>query len=673
MPLRPNRSRLRRLSRALQTLLVVGVLAVGGLALSMLGTLEYTAKPDFCRSCHLMEPYYQSWKNSAHGNVPCIECHYEPGSIETMEGKFKALSQLAKYATRTEGTRPWAEISDQSCMRSGCHYTRLLEGEIPFGRVKFDHRHHVLESRRGRRLRCTSCHSQVMQDSHMSVSPSVCFTCHFKPEPDGGLPAMSDCTTCHGAPRETIDVAGKPFVHEEYTRRNVECRQCHRNVVEGRAEVRKERCRQCHGEAGHIEKFGDSVFLHEMHVTSHKVECFECHEEIQHGLLPIRAPEASTDGCGSCHVTPHDANRMLYAGSGAVGVEEQPSRMFQTHVSCEACHTGRSGFSLAGRHASSKVAAAGNIDCLACHGIGYEGMLERWQSSVGGQMQRLRPLLDELSSRIGKNDAHPAWNLYSEARRNFDLVDHDGSRGAHNVAYALDALRVTADRIDAALALVDPSRQAPPSRDAFPLRTDSGCAGSCHLGIEQAELVPMDGKSFQHRRHLLEAKLDCAACHSTGQHGQPAFPRTECGSCHHRAEQAAKTDCATCHRTQQGMIAGSLDGFTGEADVMAESVSCTDCHGSAPDVVRPKGESCASCHDEDYAEMLTEWQQTTESLREKVEQLLGTAELRGIDPEAIGSARRALDAVKQDGSRGGHNAPFAEALLRDAARKLEMD
>ena len=64
-----------------------------------------------------------------HKDVACIECHYEPGSLETLEGKFKALSQVAKYVTRTQGTKPWAEVSDSSCMRSGCHNVRLLEAK----------------------------------------------------------------------------------------------------------------------------------------------------------------------------------------------------------------------------------------------------------------------------------------------------------------------------------------------------------------------------------------------------------------------------------------------------------------------------------------------------------------------------------------------------------------
>jgi len=32
----------------------------------------YTSRSEFCRSCHIMEPYYQSWKESSHSDVSCI-------------------------------------------------------------------------------------------------------------------------------------------------------------------------------------------------------------------------------------------------------------------------------------------------------------------------------------------------------------------------------------------------------------------------------------------------------------------------------------------------------------------------------------------------------------------------------------------------------------------------
>ena len=50
----------------------------------------------------------------------------------------------------------------------------LLEGEIEYGRIRFDHRHHLLGDRRGMQLRCTSCHSQIVQGDHLTVTTGTC-------------------------------------------------------------------------------------------------------------------------------------------------------------------------------------------------------------------------------------------------------------------------------------------------------------------------------------------------------------------------------------------------------------------------------------------------------------------------------------------------------------------
>ncbi len=66
----------------------------------------YTSRPEFCRSCHIMEPYYKSWQESSHKDVPCIKCHFPPGIGEKVRGKMLGLVQLAKYVTHSEGPRP---------------------------------------------------------------------------------------------------------------------------------------------------------------------------------------------------------------------------------------------------------------------------------------------------------------------------------------------------------------------------------------------------------------------------------------------------------------------------------------------------------------------------------------------------------------------------------------
>ena len=628
-----------------------------------------------------MEPYYESWENSSHSDVDCIECHYEPGAVETFGGKFKALSQLAKYITRTEGTKPWAEVSDQSCMRSGCHAVPMLEGPIAFGDVAFDHRHHLLESRRGRRLRCTSCHSQIVQGEHVSVTASVCYMCHFMPDEHGARPEdTSDCLMCHGPPSEPVMVAGRPFDHTEYAARGVSCIECHEVVLKGDGEVRRERCHSCHAEVAHIERFGETAFLHEMHVTDHKVECFECHDEIQHGLLPLEPLAAtSSEGCGACHFDPHDANQLLYAGTGAVGIPDRPSRMYETRVVCASCHTGRKGFLTDGGLVTSEraahphgggsgIAAAGSVDCIHCHGTGFAGMLENWQGVVQGELERLQPLVADLGEELEAHEEHPARELYEEAWRNVSLVEKDGSRGAHNPLYALDALRAGAERLEAAYALLEPPREVRAS-GGLPFVSADGCS-ECHLGIERADPITVRERPFSHGNHVQDADLDCRSCHDVAEHGAPAFPRDDCGSCHH--QEGGRHDpweCASCHKKQEDFVYGEVGDFEPLAGPM-EVKECDVCHGEPPDIIQPSARQCSLCHDDEYDEALPAWRETTTRLLLELEAALAKAEESGASPEAVERARRARQEVMADGSDGVHNFPLTERLLKDALEAL---
>jgi len=132
-------------------------------------------------------------------------------------GKIQGLVQVVKYFTATAGTRPWAEVEDASCMRQGCHQTRLLEGRVTFHHknIHFDHKPHLLEMKRGKKLRCTSCHSQMVMGSHISVTTSTCILCHFKDRPPGK--PIAGCRGCHQVPQDTITLpSGLEYKHSKY-------------------------------------------------------------------------------------------------------------------------------------------------------------------------------------------------------------------------------------------------------------------------------------------------------------------------------------------------------------------------------------------------------------------------------------------------------------------------
>jgi hypothetical protein len=211
--------------------------------------------------------------------------------------KFQAISQVAKWATQTYNSKPFAVVEDASCFRSGCHSVAQLEsrGVLTFGRgVRFDHRPHLEAAKMGRQLRCTSCHSQIVVRKHFEVTTSTCFTCHFKGRKnDREIAPVAGCTGCHELPKGDIAVSSIRFNHAQIVERGVACEKCHLNVVEGSGEVPRERCLTCHNQPEKLDRYTDRALLHSVHVTERTISCIRCHTEIKHRLPPpVGAPTA---------------------------------------------------------------------------------------------------------------------------------------------------------------------------------------------------------------------------------------------------------------------------------------------------------------------------------------------------------------------------------------------
>lgn len=349
----------------------------------------YTSRSEFCNSCHIMEPYYASWQESSHANVACIKCHFAPGAAEKVRGKMLGLVQLAKYLTKSEGPRPAAEIPDASCLRSGCHETRLLSGKVEFHGIPFDHEPHLTQLRRGKQLRCTSCHNQMVQGQHMSVTPSTCYLCHFKDAAfNEGLGA---CTRCHSIPMEEFDLGGGVmFSHELAYEKGVDCYNCHMDVVLGNGEVPRERCRVCHNRQDDLARIDDHVFMHKMHVSDHKVDCTDCHLEIHHSLDEDRLLHAASD-CQSCHPGHHHEQLDMFQGVGGKSVVGEMGGMMATRIGCRSCHR------------SAEVSATGSVlwkaseeICAMCHAPSEVARVQTYTN----ELKQLESVLDATLTRL---------------------------------------------------------------------------------------------------------------------------------------------------------------------------------------------------------------------------------------------------------------------------------
>ncbi|MAT68325.1 MAG: hypothetical protein CMJ58_02260 [Planctomycetaceae bacterium] len=426
----------------------LAVVAVGGVVLLTLtlvtgGAAVYTSRSEFCDSCHIMEPYYKSWQESSHKDVACIKCHFPPGAGEKVRGKMLGLVQLIKYVTATASTRLSAEVSDASCLR--CHDTRLLAGRVDFDGIPFDHRPHLTDSRRGKQLRCTSCHSQIVQGTHMTVTKSTCFLCHFKDQRFNE--GLGTCTRCHQIPDKQFDLGGGvEFSHDLVYERGVDCQSCHGDLNRGNGEVPRERCIACHNREDDLKQIDDHEFMHQMHVTDHKVDCLQCHLEIEHSLHQDRIEHAAGD-CQSCHGNQHAEQVQLMLGKPDEGAATAHGGMAAAGLSCPSCHQ------------VAEESPAGNLVwkastniCSQCHG---EAEVERYLADH----ELLKSTLTELSDNLLRaqealqNSSLDA-NRKSELGERLETMESDLQflrigDGIHNMHYAdtllqklVDGLRV---------------------------------------------------------------------------------------------------------------------------------------------------------------------------------------------------------------------------------------
>jgi nitrate/TMAO reductase-like tetraheme cytochrome c subunit len=633
--------------------------------------LKVTSQPKFCTSCHYMQPFYDAWAESTHSDVPCSECHYPPGAMEKLTGKFRDLNQLVKYLTNTyKRSKPWAEIEDASCLKSDCHSTRNLEesGAVEFGQVTFDHSHHLGDLRRGKNLRCTSCHSQIVQGEHINVTPSTCILCHFKEL--GPQSHMSECTLCHEAP---VDKAGDEtpvtYDHTMILEREIECRTCHGNMIVGDGSVPIDKCYGCHWDTERNSKFDDSILMHEKHIAENKIECENCHLTMLH-KKPDRSEHLAGD-CSGCHSKTHGGQESLFAGIGGLGVHDMPDPMFESGMNCQNCHV----YHAYGGEFQSKgdINIAKPESCEPCHGAGYARILKSWQETASEKLQIVKNALQRTKSEITNSQANEsnkqrAKKLVENAEHNYNLVKN--SRAIHNIKYSDELLSASYGFLNESLEKIK-STYIPPalsrSSDVIP----SQCA-NCHTGIENRKVYTFE-LMFDHGRHVIDGDLKCGTCHSNQRrHGELIVNKENCLSCHHQ-----KPDCRNCHQLQADLYYGNEEymGIT-EPNIMVEAeLDCGSCHLEDDVIIRPTGEKCVECHGEGYDDMETEWKLTVKSSVENLELILKNISPAGLTVDDKALVERASEIVrrlKTDGSWGVHNETGIISVLDELEAEIKI-
>jgi len=641
------------------------LIALGILLVVFVVSVELTSTSRFCSACHYMKPFFQSWQNSSHKEIECKVCHYPPGIRNTMKAKMEGLVMVGRYWTKLYlKSKPWAEIQDESCLQKGCHDKRLLEGPVPFKTVTFDHKAHFADLRRGKELRCTSCHSQIVQGQHITVTESSCYICHFKKTEN--FPQVSACVNCHK--RDFLVSAKSRYNHQIVYDRNFPCDKCHSQVIVGDGIVPRENCFKCHFEQDRLDKYGDTNLVHVNHIAKNKIECTQCHLAIQHKI--VKDVETIAD-CKTCHTGSHQAQRILYTGQGGKGIEHPlPNVMLERGLSCKGCHMFHE--ETGGRLVKSETAVSREQACESCHGAGFGRILKLWQTSTQTKLRTINEFYRRAGQEVrrGKPEQRAqAEALLEEAAFNIDVVDR--GKSVHNITYSQELLRASLDKIDEALNLAG-SAYRPDPTSFKEQKTPNPCL-NCHQGIDETS-APAFGLNFPHKKHVALQDMPCSRCHSHAKtHGELIATKASCAACHH---QDTKKDCGGCHGLQKIFYGGgTIAGEKADKDIMAEAeTDCAACHVTkANQVVRPSAEPCVACHDKNYEKTFQEWRDGTKKGMDEAR-----AGLRGVDRAALSDAEKnelaaaesLLRALELDGSLGVHNHAFVEEALTKILKKI---
>ncbi|MBN1223284.1 MAG: cytochrome c3 family protein [Candidatus Aminicenantes bacterium] len=631
--------------------------------------IEFTSHSGFCASCHYMKPFFQSWEISSHAAFECSKCHYPPsGGIRSkLRKKIEGLVMVGRYWTKLYvKSKPWAEIRDENCLQSGCHDKRLLEGVVKFKKIVFDHKIHLTDLRRGKQLQCTSCHSQIVQGEHITVTESTCFICHFKESEH--FPQIAACSHCHKK-NILINEETSRYNHTLVFENGYSCDKCHSHTITGDGEVPKENCYKCHYERERLEKYDDTDLMHTEHISEDKIECNQCHLDIQHNI--IKDIEAIAD-CRTCHTDFHMAQKNLYMGEGGKGIAHAlPNVMLEKGLSCKGCHIFHE--ESGGQLIKSDTFISKAQACESCHGQGFSRILAEWETSTNKKLKEIKSIY-ERSWREVRESKHAkrenAESLIKDALFNIELVDK--GKSVHNIAYSQELLASAYKLLQEALRAVESSYK-PPGFAVVSEEIPTQCS-NCHAGIEEIN-ASIFGLNFPHKSHLLEQKISCDTCHSNARrHGEFIATKQSCATCHHKNPEK---NCAQCHLLQNTLYrGGTLNGYDVPKDTMAEAeVECTDCHlNNQSEISRPDKNKCLDCHEEDYAEIQTDWQESVQNLIQTLTTHLEHKKklpLTEQEKTVFRDIERTLQKIKLDGSSGVHNYIFVEDTLADLKNKIE--
>jgi hypothetical protein len=197
---------------------IAGAVLVGGVIIPV------TSHPKFCASCHTIKPSYDSWVESSHKEVTCVDCHVRPGVAGWLHDKaWAGTKDVAIYLFNApaDSHNLKAKVHSEVCL--SCHRQILRVSEVAprdlpppvkdVGLVMSHRKHMEAFAKRGQGEGCTTCHSGIVHEKPIKGYPIVIPRGHVKADdkpwypdhPEGSYlraRALADCFRCHDGKSE---------------------------------------------------------------------------------------------------------------------------------------------------------------------------------------------------------------------------------------------------------------------------------------------------------------------------------------------------------------------------------------------------------------------------------------------------------------------------------------
>jgi len=277
----------------------------------------------------------------------------------------------------------------------------------------------------------------------MTVTTSTCFLCHFK---EGRFnEGLGACTRCHQIPDKKFDLGGGTvFTHELAYERSVDCANCHGDLIRGRGEVPRERCGVCHNRQEDLARIDDHVFLHQTHVTEHKIDCLDCHLAIEHSLDRQKIQHAASD-CAACHPDHHREQVNMLQGMGGKSIPRHTNGMVSVRLECRTCHRYKE------EGPTGTVTWKASIQvCGACHEAtalpALQAYHQQWKAALVALEDAARKVRQALeAATLPEPQAKQLRDRLADVEH--DLAFLRSANGIHNIHYASSLAQAIRDHL----------------------------------------------------------------------------------------------------------------------------------------------------------------------------------------------------------------------------------